>query len=96
MCLFKRFFLKIASFKPQKNWLLSPWVIFGGVFSGVAIGIFDKSLAGQLLPIGTLYLRLLQMLVLPILISAVISGLGNLFVSGIKKASFRGWVVFCF
>jgi len=86
MYLFKRFFLKIASFKPQKTWLLSPWVIFGGVFSGVAIGIFDKSLAGQLLPIGTLYLRLLQMLVLPILISAVISGLGNLFVSGIKKS----------
>ncbi|HEY8036282.1 MAG TPA: dicarboxylate/amino acid:cation symporter [Methylobacter sp.] len=83
-------------YRPKKSWLLSPWLIFIGVFSGAVIGIFDKELANQLLPLGTLYLRLLQMLVLPMLMTAVISGLGNLFVSGIKKSQLTRLIGFLF
>lgn len=83
-------------YRPKKSWLLSPWLIFIGVFSGAVIGIFDKELANQLLPAGTLYLRLLQMLVLPMLMTAVISGLGNLFVSGIKKSQLTRLIGFLF
>lgn len=64
------------------SWLLSPWLILVGVLSGGLIGIFNHELALELLPFGTLYLRFLQMLVLPMLLTAVISGLGNLFNSG--------------
>jgi proton glutamate symport protein len=83
-------------FRPNKSWLLSPWLIFISIFSGAAIGIFDKELANQLLPFGTLYLRLLQMLVLPMLMTAVMSGLGNLFVSGIKKSQLSRLIRFLF
>ncbi len=74
-------FLK-EPYRPKMNWLLSPWLIFTSVLTGAVIGIFDKELANQLLPFGSLYLKLLQMLVLPMLVTAVISGLGNLFISG--------------
>jgi len=78
------------------SWLLSPWLIFMGVIFGAVIGITNKELANQLLPFGSLYLKLLQMLVLPMLVTAVISGLGNLFVSGIKTSQLRLLIVFLF
>ncbi|MDD2760203.1 MAG: dicarboxylate/amino acid:cation symporter [Methylomonas sp.] len=88
-------FYKIIN-KLNGGWLLSPWLIFAGVFIGAMIGIFDKELAKDLLPFGTLYLRLLQMLVLPMLMTAVISGLGNLFVSGMKKSQLTRLIAFVF
>lgn len=74
------------SYLPKLSWLLSPWFIFIGVFSGAIIGIFNPELAHKLMPFGNLYLKLLQMLVLPMLVTAVISGLGNLFVCGMEKS----------
>ncbi len=67
------------------SWLLSPWLIFCGIFIGVLIGLNDPELAKKILPFGALYLKFLQMLVLPMLITAVVSGLGNLFISGISR-----------
>lgn len=88
-------FLK-GPYRPKISWLLSPWLIFLGVFSGAIIGIFDKVLANKLLPFGALYLRMLQMLVLPMLVTAVISGLGNLFMSGIKRSQLTRLIGFMF
>ena len=65
--------------------LLNPWVIFLSVISGSLIGIFSPELAYTLAPYGTIYLKLLHMLVLPVLMTAIISGLGRLFISGAAK-----------
>lgn len=89
-------YLRKQLYKLDKSWLVSPWLIFAGVFSGAVIGIFDRELANELLPFGTLYLRLLQMLVLPMLMTAVISGLGNLFLSGMKKSQLTRLIIFIF
>lgn len=78
------------------SWLLSPWLILASVVSGALIGVFDTSLAKELLPFGSLYLKFLQMLVLPMLITAVISGLGNLFISGMTKNSISKILIFLF
>lgn len=67
------------------SWLSSPWLIFASVITGALIGFFDQALAFRLMPFGTLYLKLLQMLVAPIILTAVITGLGNLLISGIKR-----------
>lgn len=80
----------------DKSWLLSPWLIFAGVFLGAFIGIFNKDLASDLFPLGSLYLRLLQMLVLPMLMTAVISGVGNLFLSGMKRGQLVRLACFIF
>lgn len=84
------------SYLPKLSWLLSPWFIFIGVFLGALIGIFDVELAHKLMPFGSLYLRLLQMLVLPMLVTAVISGLGNLFISGMEKSQIIKLIAFLF
>jgi Na+/H+-dicarboxylate symporter len=77
--------LSAKPYLPKMSWLLSPWFIFIGVFLGAIIGLYNTELAHQLKPIGSLYLKLLQMLVLPMLVTAVISGLGNLFVRGMER-----------
>lgn len=67
------------------NLLLNPWIVFSSIFLGSLIGIFNPEFANILQPFGSLYLQLLQMLVLPILMTAVVSGLGRLFISGSAK-----------
>jgi Na+/H+-dicarboxylate symporter len=79
---------------PKLSWLLSPSLIFIGVFSGAIIGIFNPALAHKLMPYGSLYIKLLQMLVLPLLVTAVISGLGNLFVSGMERSQIIKLITF--
>ncbi|MDF2866593.1 MAG: sodium:dicarboxylate symporter [Gammaproteobacteria bacterium] len=62
--------------------LHSPWTILLSMVVGTIIGNTHKELAAVLGPFGSLYLTLLQMCVLPIMITAVIAGLGNLFRTG--------------
>lgn len=67
------------------NLLLNPWIIFISVATGSLIGVFSPDIAYSLKPFGSIYLQLLQMLVLPVLMTAIISGLGRLFISGSAK-----------
>lgn len=62
--------------------MTSPWAIFLGVLAGVSIGIFSHALAIDLKPYGDLFLTLLEMCVIPILMTAVIASLGRLLQSG--------------
>lgn len=59
--------------------LLSPYAIFSGMILGVVVGIINKDVANHLASFGKIYLNLIQMIVLPIMITAVISSFGNLF-----------------
>ncbi|WP_051321341.1 dicarboxylate/amino acid:cation symporter [Chrysiogenes arsenatis] len=61
--------------------LLSPWAIAIGLASGVILGVFYTDTALAFAPAGQLYLLLLQMCVLPIMTSAVITSLGRLVAS---------------
>ncbi|MEO5377002.1 MAG: dicarboxylate/amino acid:cation symporter [Magnetococcus sp. DMHC-6] len=61
------------------KWLISPPIIFLSVCTGVTIGIYNKPLAYFLAPAGDIYLALLEMCVLPLMVTAIISGLGRLF-----------------
>ena len=65
-----------------KRILLHPMTIFISMGLGILLGIYNKELATQIAPIGTIYLYLLQMCVLPIMISAVTVSVGRLFISG--------------
>ncbi len=67
------------------SFLLNPWVVLGSAASGVLVAIFEPSLVENLELFSTIYLKLLQMLVLPVLMTAIISGLGRLFISGTAK-----------
>jgi len=69
--------------KQKSNWLLSPWAIFAGIILGCVIGLKFKGLAHNLIPFGEIFLALLQMCVIPILITAVISSLARLITTGV-------------
>ncbi len=58
--------------------LLHPVSVLTGIAVGVLIGIYDKPLAAVLAKPGDIYLGLLQMCVLPLMISAIILSVGRL------------------
>src|SRR5688572_10415036 len=62
--------------------LLHPVAILAGIVLGGLYGWFDKGQSSFIGPIGEVYLRLLQMCVIPLLFTAVVTSLGKLFSSG--------------
>lgn len=62
----------------SSEWLRSPWTILASVLLGAYIGAAQKPLAELIAPLGTLYLGLLKMCVLPILLSAISNSIGRL------------------
>lgn len=64
------------------QWLLSPWSITAGLLAGGAAGICLPEISRNFAPFGDAYLRLLQMCVLPIMITAIITSLAKLLTSG--------------
>jgi proton glutamate symport protein len=58
--------------------LTNPYTILGGVIAGFAIGLLYKPLGEALMPFGTLYIAFLSMCLIPILITAIVGGVGRL------------------
>lgn len=58
--------------------LRNPWAIAGGVLIGALIGFFFKDVAYFLAPWGELYVRFLEMCIIPIIVTAVVSSIGKL------------------
>ena len=75
----------IPEIKSKLKLLLSPWAVLAGIVSGVIIGLYSPGLTAKITPLGKIYLSLLEMCILPIMITAVVSSLGRLFMS--KQAS---------
>ncbi len=75
--------------------LTSPWSILVSVGISAFIGIMFKDVAALLRPFGTMYLYLIEMTVIPIIISAVVSSVAGLAKStGIRAFLLRMVVVF--
>jgi len=84
---------RVDAFRFKLEWLLSPWTILVSMSIGIAIGVFSKNTAAAIAPVGNIYLALLQMCILPILLSAVASSLGGLVRSKKTKGSIKHIVV---
>lgn len=65
--------------KDLGKWLHKPWVILSAICGGALFGILWPSVALHIGHVGELYLLLLQMCVLPLMITAIISRSGKLF-----------------
>lgn len=61
-----------------KKILLDPKTVLAGVIGGFIIGLFAKPLGEELFPVGSIYISFLSMCLLPILISAIITGIAGL------------------
>lgn len=58
--------------------LVSPWTILVATIAGVAAGIYVPSAAVYLGPAGDVFIALLQMCVIPIMVSAIVTSVGKL------------------
>lgn len=56
----------------------SPWVILGSIICGGLFGYLFEGPAKYLTPVGRIFINLMQMCILPIMITAIISSLGRL------------------
>ncbi len=63
------------------KWLKSIWTILGSIVAGVLLGLYRPELALKLVPYGELYLSFLKMCVIPIMVTAIVSSVGRLFMS---------------
>jgi proton glutamate symport protein len=68
----------VSTSKSALDWLSHPVVITLGIVAGFIIGIYSKNLANMIAPLGKMYLAFLNMCILPIIITAVISGLAKI------------------
>ncbi|MEA5597360.1 dicarboxylate/amino acid:cation symporter [Rivularia sp. UHCC 0363] len=71
------------------NWLRSPWCLALSVALGIYLGTHHPVIAVALAPVGTLYLGLLKMCVLPILLTSITSSVGRLMMSQDAKQSIQ-------
>ncbi len=75
------------------EWFLSPWAILISMVLGILIGGYQKGWAAVIAPFGKIYLSLLQMCILPVLLSAVASSLGGLVKSNETQGSIKRMVI---
>jgi Na+/H+-dicarboxylate symporter/ABC-type amino acid transport substrate-binding protein len=90
--------------------LISPWLrmsLSARILLGLALGLFAGLFFGEpvavLQPVADVYIRLMQMPVLPYLITSLVIALGQLEVADAKRLALRGggllvfiWVLACF
>ncbi|MGB3203032.1 MAG: dicarboxylate/amino acid:cation symporter [Nodosilinea sp.] len=68
--------------KQLLNLALNPWLVIGGIVAGALVGWHFPHLGAQIAPLGSLYSSLLQMCVIPILLTDVIGSISRLFIHG--------------
>lgn len=79
-----------------KTILMNPWIIILSLAAGAVLGTLHAASAHAIAPLGQLYLLLLQMCVLPIMTSAVITSMGQLVQShssGLRPARVIGFFI---
>lgn len=72
-----------------RNVLNNPKTVLSGVIAGFVIGLFFKPLGAALFPFGTIYISFLSMCLLPILITAIVGGVGRLLRDSSTRALFK-------
>jgi proton glutamate symport protein len=77
-----------------KTILLDPKTVLAGVVGGFVIGLSAKPLGQALMPIGTLYIAFLSMCLLPILITAIVTGIAGLLRDPNTRVLFRSMAIY--
>jgi proton glutamate symport protein len=77
-----------------KTILLDPKTVLAGVVGGFIIGLSAKPLGQALLPIGNLYISFLAMCLLPILITAVVTGIAGLLRDSKTRVLFKSMAIY--
>ncbi len=74
--------------------LLDPKTILGAVIGGFIIGLFARPVGEAMLPIGTIYIAFLSMCLMPILITAIVTGIARLLRDPSTRVLFKTMAVY--
>lgn len=66
-----------------RQMLKSPWLALLSIALGSYVGVMHQSLAKSIAPLGDVYLALLEMFILPIVVTALIHAIGRIIMEGI-------------
>jgi len=77
-----------------KKILLDPKTVLAGVVGGFVIGLYAPPLGEALFPIGSIYISFLAMCLLPILITAIITGIAGLLRDSSTRVLFKPMAVY--
>jgi proton glutamate symport protein len=73
--------------------LTDPMIIILGVVAGILTGYFFKPIGAAVAPYGIIYVALLAMCILPMMTTAIISGLGHMLRSPETRGSFKKMIL---
>ncbi len=74
--------------------LLDPKTILGAVIGGFIIGLFARPVGEAMLPIGSIYIAFLSMCLMPILITAIVTGIARLLRDPNTRVLFKTMAVY--
>ena len=66
----------------------NPKTIIAGVLLGIACGLFARRIAFEVRPLATIYISLLSMFMLPILVTALTWGIGQMLRNPVTRPLF--------
>lgn len=81
--------MQAAKGKHWYSFLLSPWVIFGSLILGGLIGKFWPVFALHIAFVGDIYLALLQMCIIPLIVTAITTSFAKLMHSKVETSIIR-------
>ena len=76
------------------SWLLSPWLVIGGMILGGVTGIIRPSLAELVAPPAEIYMNFWRLCVLPIMIGAIVTSVYRLLADGDNSRLVKRLVLF--
>ena len=77
-----------------KKILLDPKTVLAGVVGGFVIGLYAQSLGEALFPVGRIYISFLAMCLLPILITAIVTGIAGLLRDTSTRVLFKSMAIY--
>jgi len=77
-----------------KRILLDPKTVLAGVVGGFVIGLSAKPVGEALFPIGSIYIAFLSMCLLPILITAIVTGIAGLLRDPSTRVLFKSMAIY--
>ena len=77
-----------------KKILLDPKTVLAGVVGGFVIGLNAPALGDALFPVGRIYISFLAMCLLPILITAIVTGIAGLLRDTSTRVLFKSMAIY--
>jgi len=82
--------------KSRTPWIKSPWTVLAAIILGGSFGYFFPEAGSRFSPAARIFIGLMQMCILPIMVTAIVSSLGRLIKSPGAARMLKTMIIFMF